>query len=226
MSKSKILKIILVVTILVAIFWGSNTVENYFRDIMNYITTYMDGGGTGGMTFFIALSILSVMLVSFSSIWLVPIAVSIWGNTLTLVFLLGGWFLGSIFSYLIGRYAGYPIVRKIISSKKLDNYNKVLAQARESFGLIVLSRFILPSEIPGYLLGIIKYPFARYLIATLIGEIPYALATVYFIDAILRKDVITFLIWGVIWISFALITVRMYRKITNNQPPTTNHKNL
>ena len=81
MSQSKILKIILIVIILIAIFWGSKTVENYFRDMVGYITSYMDDGKQG-MVIFGALAVLSVMLVSFSSIWLVPIAVTLWGNPL------------------------------------------------------------------------------------------------------------------------------------------------
>ncbi|MFY9462099.1 MAG: VTT domain-containing protein [Candidatus Sungiibacteriota bacterium] len=214
MSQSKIIKIILVAIILVAVFWGSKTVENYFQDTIGYITNYMDGGKWGSMVIFVALAVLSVMLVSFSSIWLVPIASALWGNQMTLAMLLGGWLLGSIFSYLIGKYAGYPIVRKIISEEKINNYSSIFSRARGSFSLIMLSRFVLPSEIPGYLLGMARYPFFKYLLATTISEIPYAFAVVYFIDAVLRKNAIVLLVWGVIWVSFAFLTVRMYKKIT------------
>ncbi len=216
MSYSKILKIILVVIILVAVFWGSKTFENYFQDMIGYVANSM-GDGKWSVVIFVALAVLSVMLISFSSIWLVPIATTLWGNPLTFAILLVGWLLGSIFSYLIGKYAGYPIVRKIISEEKINNYSNVLARTRESFNLIILSRFVLPSEIPGYLLGIARYPFFKYLLATTISEIPYAFVTVYFIDAALRKDIIVLLIWGAIWIIAALFMVRMYRKIISNQ---------
>ena len=209
----KYLIIFVLVIILVAVFWGSKTVENYFQNIIGYVTNYMSNE-KWVVVIFVALAVLSVMLVSFSSIWLVPIALALWGNLLTLAILLGGWLLGSIFSYLVGKYAGYPIVRKIISEEKINHYSSVFLQARESFSLIILSRFVLPSEIPGYLLGMAKYPFFKYLLATAISEIPYAFVTVYFIDAVLRKNAIALLVWGIIWVFFALLMVRMYRKIT------------
>jgi len=221
-AQSKILKIILLVIILVAIFWGSNTVENYFKTIIASITNtnYFDSESWSSMAIFGALAVLSVMLVSFSSIWIIPIAISLWGDSLTLALLLAGWLLGSIFSYIIGRYAGYPIVRKIISEEKINNYSEIFSRARESFNLIILSRFALPSEIPGYLLGIAKYPFFKYLFATIISEIPYAIVAVYFIDAIINKNITVFLFAGIIWIIAAMAMVKMYKKVVSEKNTT------
>ncbi len=217
MLQSKMLKIVLIAIILVAVFWSSKTAENYFQNIVGSITNYAGDTKWEGMVLFGALAVLSVLLVSFSSIWLVPIAVALWGNILTFAILLAGWLLGSIFSYLIGKYVGYPIVKKIISEKKINTYSNVFGQARESFSLIILSRFVLPSEIPGYLLGLARYPFFKYLLATTISEIPYALVTIYFIDAVLEKNVIALFVWGIVWLSFALLMVSMYRKIAHSQ---------
>ena len=123
--------IFVLVIILVAVFWGSKTVENYFQDIIGYVTNYM-GNGKWGVVIFVALAVLSVMLVSFSSIWLVPIALALWGNLITLALLLGGWLLGSVFSYLIGKYAGYPIVRKIILEENNFFINRFLVSLSKS----------------------------------------------------------------------------------------------
>ena len=172
------------------------------------------------MATFGAFAVLSVMLVSFSSIWIIPIAISLWGYLLTLALLLGGWLLGSIFSYMIGRYAGYPIVRKIISEEKINSYSDIFSRARESFNLIILSRFVFPSEIPGYLLGIAKYPFFKYLFATIISEIPYAIVAVYFIDAIINKNITVFLFVGIIWVSAAMTMVKMYKKVVSEKQTT------
>ena len=212
-TQSKILKIISVIVILIAIFWSSTTVENYVQSIIGSLANYMDGGSWMSVIIFVALAVLSVMLVSFSSIWLVPVAMTLWGNLPTLVMLLLSWILGGIFSYLIGKYMGYPIVRKIVSEEKINNYSGIFSQARESFSLIILSRFVLPSEIPGYLLGIVRYPFFKYLLATALSEIPYAFVVVYFIEAILRKNTTTFLVLGTLWLGFAFFAVRIYKKI-------------
>ncbi|HUE89677.1 MAG TPA: hypothetical protein VMO26_26680, partial [Vicinamibacterales bacterium] len=47
------------------------------------------------------------------------------------------------------------------------------------FGVILLLQLGLPSEIPGYVLGLVRYPFSRYLLALAIAEVPYTIATVY-----------------------------------------------
>ena len=37
----------------------------------------------------------------------------------------------------------------------------------------------MPSEIPGYVLGLARYPFWKYLLALTITELPYAVVTIY-----------------------------------------------
>jgi len=36
-----------------------------------------------------------------------------------------------------------------------------------------------PSEVPGYVLGLVRFPFTRYAVALGLAELPYTLATVY-----------------------------------------------
>ena len=48
-----------------------------------------------------------------------------------------------------------------------------------SLWLVVVLQLALPSEVPGYVLGVAKYPLGRYLMALAIAELPYALATTY-----------------------------------------------
>jgi uncharacterized membrane protein YdjX (TVP38/TMEM64 family) len=44
---------------------------------------------------------------------------------------------------------------------------------------VLLFQLALPSEIPGYVLGLVKYNFARYCLSLGLAELPYALLTVY-----------------------------------------------
>ncbi|MEK7636363.1 MAG: VTT domain-containing protein [Patescibacteria group bacterium] len=213
-TQSKILKIIAGIVVFVVIFWGSTIIENYVHTIVGFLANYIDNRSWMGAGVFMVLAVLSVMFVFFSSIWLVPIALLAWGNTLTAIMLFSSWLLGGIFSYLIGKYIGYPIVRKIISEEKINNYSDIFSQTRESFSLIVLSRFVLPSEVPSYLLGMVRYPFLKYLLATAISEIPYVFFAVYFVEAIIKKNTITFLIFGILWLGFALLMIRLYKKMT------------
>ena len=45
--------------------------------------------------------------------------------------------------------------------------------------LITLLQLALPSEIPGYVLGLVRYRFFIYVLALGLAELPYTLATVY-----------------------------------------------
>jgi uncharacterized membrane protein YdjX (TVP38/TMEM64 family) len=52
-------------------------------------------------------------------------------------------------------------------------------RADTPFGLILLFQLGLPSEIPGYVLGLARYSFGKYLLALALAELPYTIATVY-----------------------------------------------
>ncbi|KKQ34572.1 MAG: hypothetical protein US50_C0043G0004 [Candidatus Nomurabacteria bacterium GW2011_GWB1_37_5] len=206
----KLLIILVSVFFIALIFWGSAILRNSFFDLVSFFKTYIDIYPILSIFVFLLLSVMSVMLMSFSSIWLVPIAAAVWGNFYTSILLLAGWLLGSIFSYLVGRYAGYPIVSKIIDPKKIDYYRKLLFETNSGFGLIIMSRFVLPSEIPGYVLGIAKYNFIKYFAATFLTELPYVIISVYAVRAIIDREPLALIIWSSIWFIAASILFYVY----------------
>ncbi len=122
-------------------------------------------------------SALSAMLVFVSSWLVLPFAVYTWGAVPTLFLLWTGWLLGGMTAYSIGRFLGRPAIHRLTSSDLLEHYEDRVSH-RAPFGLIVLFQFALPSEIPGYLLGLVRYPFLRYLAALGIVELVYGIATV------------------------------------------------
>ncbi len=151
------------------------------------------------------------MMIFFSTVWLVPMAIALWNAPATVLFLLIGWLIGAIFSYFIGRYGGYPIVRKIILPKRLSYYENLMA-SKLNFWTVFLLRFVLPSEIPGYILGIIRYPFIKYFSITFLAELPYAIYAVYAIDSIINKNPVVFFISAAIWITATWLLVHFYKK--------------
>jgi uncharacterized membrane protein YdjX (TVP38/TMEM64 family) len=66
----------------------------------------------------------------------------------------------------------------LVSAPVLARYEDRISH-HTPFGIVLLAQFALPSEIPGYLLGVVRYPFARYLAALGIVEVIYGVATVY-----------------------------------------------
>jgi uncharacterized membrane protein YdjX (TVP38/TMEM64 family) len=50
----------------------------------------------------------------------------------------------------------------------------------------------MPSEIPGYVLGLLRYPFARYLAILALAELPYAIGTIFLGDALMNGQIFRF----------------------------------
>lgn len=211
MTKRNIIVFVAVV-IIVALFWFSTAFSNYFESALFALRNYEVEFPFLSISIFILLAVISTLIFTFSSIWLVPAAIEIWGRWETFLLLLTGWIIGNILSYLIGKYAGYPIVKKLVPEKKIEKYKHLFLEGNRGWSIVLLFRFILPSEIPGYFLGIARYRFLPYFAATVLSEAPYALIAVYAIDAILRRDIGLFLIWGAIWAFCAIILVRLIKK--------------
>lgn len=73
----------------------------------------------------------------------------------------------------------------------------------------------MPSEIPGYLLGMLRYRFLLYLTALGITEIPYAVATVYLGESFLAGESMAFMLVGVGIIMVAEFLFRIHRRLVN-----------
>jgi uncharacterized membrane protein YdjX (TVP38/TMEM64 family) len=109
---------------------------------------------------------------------LVPVAVFAWGEPLGMLMLWLGWILGGIVAYGIARYLGRPVVQWLMTDSVLQRLERRI-HPDTRLGLIVLLQLGLPSEIPGYLLGLVRYPPGKFLVALAAGELPYAVATIW-----------------------------------------------
>lgn len=214
MTKRNIIISLLIVG-LALIFWSSTLLQEYFQQAVIFLQNNGYAHPYLSVLLFVGLSALSAMFFSFSSIWFVPVAVVLWSNPYTVVLLLSSWMLGGTISYFIGKYGGYPLVRKFISAKRIDTYEDLITK-KLGFGVIFLFRFMLPSEIPGYLLGMARYDFAKYFLVTLLAEAPYAVYSVYAIDSIIHQEQTMFAITAVIWLITAIILAYIYYKKINN----------
>lgn len=198
---------IFVFVLLVAVFWYSAKMQALLYDALFYIENYFQNHVVLGVFLFIGLAAVSALASPFSSVPLVPVAILMWGSVLSIVFLVVGWLLGHIASYLIGYYASYSVVKSLIPFDKLNDYLKRFSPKSE-FLLVLLFRMSMPAELPGYVLGIVRYNFWKYFIATFIAEFPFAILTVYGGDAFMRKDAIVLI--GVVIIGVAIVLTMLY----------------
>ena len=155
------------------------------------------------------------MVAFFSSAVLSPVAILAWGQGITLFLLWTGWFLGGVVSFCIGRFFGRSVVAAIVDERKIESWEKELGE-RTRFVHILLFQALVPSEIPGYLLGILRYRFGWYVMALAITELPYALATVYLGESFLEGKSGIFIILGV---TILLLTVAASRLYGRRRPP-------
>lgn len=125
-------------------------------------------------------------MVAFVSVaMLVPVAVFAWGELSTLLMLWIGWILGGLFAYALARHLGRRIIDWIGARQLLERCESWVG-VDTPFALILVLQLVLPSEIPGYLLGLVRYPPRKYIAALALAELPYAVAMVYLGSAFLH----------------------------------------
>lgn len=165
-----------------------------------------------GMLVFLLLAMLSAMVAFFSSALLAPVAVYAWGKAGCLALLWCGWFLGGIVSFCIGRFLGRPVVSMMIGEEKIANWEGQVSE-RTRFIHILFFQAVVPSEIPGYVLGMLRYRFLFYLTALGITEMPYAVATVYLGESFLRGESMVFILVGIGVIVLAAFSLQIHRRL-------------
>jgi uncharacterized membrane protein YdjX (TVP38/TMEM64 family) len=202
--------VFLFIVLLALWFWGSTALQEFFEEAMVVFQKYGHDNYFLSMGLFVLVSVVSAMFLAFSSIWLIPIAIPIWGNALTVLLLLFGWLLGGILSYFIGRVGVAAVLEYFVSADKLNSYSNLIRG--RSFAEVLLSRLVLPAEIPGYALGTVRYPLGRYVLITMLAEIPYALMAVYSIEAILRREPWIFGGWIMVWLLFVVVLMGIAKK--------------
>jgi len=94
--------------------------------------------------------------------------------------------LGGTGSYVIGRVFGRPVVQWLGVGPLLAR-NEELVSCRTPFAFAFLLQAGVPSEVPGYLFGLGRYPYVRYLTYLGLAALPYGFATVYLGAGIVQR---------------------------------------
>jgi uncharacterized membrane protein YdjX (TVP38/TMEM64 family) len=176
-----------------------------------------------GMALFVVLAMISAMVGFFSSAVFAPVAIYAWGKTITLALLWTGWLLGGVLSFCVGRFLGRSVAGAIIDEERIAGWERKLS-ARARFVHILLFQATVPSEIPGYVLGILHYRFSWYLTALAITELPYAIATVYLGESFLEGEGTMFILLGIVIIVLGAFLFRVIKKlpsdgVSSSRPP-------
>lgn len=166
---------------------SSDAVHGQFTLFLEWTGRFIASHPVLGVLAFVVLAALSAMLAFFSSALLLPAAVEAWGEAASVLLLWVGWTLGGVLAYGLARHWGRPVIRWLIRGRTLARYEERLNR-RSRFSAVLLFQLVVPSEIPGYVLGLAGYGLRRYLPALMLAELPYAIATVYLGEGVVERD--------------------------------------
>jgi uncharacterized membrane protein YdjX (TVP38/TMEM64 family) len=170
----------------------------------------LDTHPVAGACMFVVFAALSAMLAFVSAALAVPVAVYSLGQPATAGLLWLGWILGGVCAHSVGRFLGRPVVSTLAGAAALARFEHRL-HANTPFGLILLLQLALPSELPGYLLGMLRYPLRKYLVALAIVELPYAVATTYLGASFLHGKATVIVGIGVLGVIVSIGALQMLR---------------
>jgi uncharacterized membrane protein YdjX (TVP38/TMEM64 family) len=204
--------IVMVTTVLtLTLLLYSSTFKNLVDQATNWSRVVMNDHPVTGAAVFFLFAAISAMLALTSSAVLVAPANLVWGKLITFLRLWGGWIAGAIAAFGIGSVAR-PLLARLGYQKKLNEYQQFVSR-RMKFWTTVLFCIAVPSEIPGYLLGGLRYPFWKFLGAIAIAESIYAFGVVIAGQSLLKARPLTLLFTVTTLIVIGVVARKLLRSL-------------
>lgn len=155
----------------------------------------------GAVVFFVV-SASSVLFLFLSSVLLVPSAILVWGKWLTFLLLAAGWLFGWAATYAIGRlFRHRAFVERRLDRQRAEG--AFFLSGKLPFSLVLIAVCSLPAEIPGYILGAVRYPFWPFMLAVALAELPFAFLIVFIGESVIRENLGLFI--GLIAVLFGVL---------------------
>jgi uncharacterized membrane protein YdjX (TVP38/TMEM64 family) len=194
--------LIVVVFILTSVFVQQN---------LDLVREFIDAGIISILIYIFVL-IVATVVAPISAVPLIPVAVSVWGWFLAAIFNIIGWTLGSLIAFLLARKYGVPLVKKFVSLKRIERFEKYIPEKNVFWGIVFL-RMAVPADILSYVLGLFsRIKFKTYALATLIGVSPFAFIFAYVGSLPFYLQLIALLIGLVFILIGLLIALRIKNK--------------
>jgi uncharacterized membrane protein YdjX (TVP38/TMEM64 family) len=180
------------------------------RAILSIIATVepvVEQHAVAGAVAYVLLSAISAIVFFFSTAVITPVAIEAFGPFVAFLLLWLGWIIGGITAYGIGRRFGRPVVSWFVQPQRLRDYER-RTKRLASFRHVLLFQLTVPSEIPGYVLGLVGCRFRTFVIAMALGELPFAVGAVYLGESFLERNYALLLAIGITGIAFSWIMFR------------------
>lgn len=135
--------------------------------------------GWWGMSAYVVLTIISVVLAPVNTLFLLPVASMMWGAFVAALLSIIGWTIGGVGAYALARHWGKPVVERMVGEEKLAQFSSRVPQ-RFVFWWVVGMRMIVSVDVLSYVLGVlVPMSYGSYALATLIGVTPFAFIFAY-----------------------------------------------
>jgi uncharacterized membrane protein YdjX (TVP38/TMEM64 family) len=197
---------ILAITLIAAI----EPLHRAVRSLIELAEPIIQQHAFAGAVVFVLLSALSAMVVFFSTAIITPIAVNAFGPVTALLLLWLGWILGGVAAYAIGRFFGRNVVTWFVEPERILDYER-RAGGLVTFGHVLLFQLAVPSEIPGYVLGLAGCRFRTFIAAMALGELPFAIGAVYLGESFLNRN---YMLLFAIGIAGAALSWAAFRRVS------------
>lgn len=147
----------------------------------------------------------------------VPLQLSVasrYGLVWSFIFTMTGNVLGAIVAYLLARKLGWPIIRKLFKDKQIKKAKNVVN--RYTFWHIVWSRMIFAgiSDVLSYVCGLTEITLGKFIISTIIADIPSTYLILAFGN---RLDLnLVFTVWmtvGILLVSIILMMKQLIKSL-------------
>jgi len=173
---------------------------------------YFKQFGIWGPLAIIAFIVIQMFLIIFPTILPIIIAVMAYGFWWGILISLIGIVIASSIGYYIGLNLKRRFINKILGEKNLEKM--MFWITNYSFGIVILFRIspFLSTDAISFIAGMLKMDYKKYMLATLTGMIPLAIAIGYFSEDISTLEDGLFWIGGVGFILYAAYVFLDYRR--------------
>ncbi len=167
---------------------------------------------TLGVLFFVATSVIAVLLPLLSNLPLLPLAVAAWGPEQAAVLLLLGWLGGAVLSFALGRYAQAPVLRYLPSVQRHADIDRLIDPRRRLMTLVLL-RMTFPVDVLSYALGLFSRTttWTEVALSTAIGAAPFAVLFAWFPVMPAAVQLLVLGVSAIVFVAYARWVVRRER---------------
>lgn len=202
-------KVLLALLVLAIALLAAQPVHEWLLDRFADAESVIRQRPAAGLVVFVLLTAISAMIAFVSSAVLIPVAIYVWGPMLCFVLLWLGWFLGGLAAYAVGRYLGRPVVRRLVGAGALERQERWAHSGSGSLVTILLIQLAIPSDLAGYVFGLIRCPLGYFVAALALAEIPYALGAVFLGMSFVERRLGPLLILGLAGAVLGVVAFRL-----------------